>query len=174
MHQRTRARRQPQDANETLRVLLLVAGAHGEAGDVGPVQRRRRFAARDIDVALVECQRHRAVDIVLRAFDESLQRFAQRREPQAEVHDLGVLQADVLLEVRQVAVEAQRFQLAMRGEQQRSAGRLIAAARLDADEAVLHQVDAANGVARADFVQHFDNRHRIEHDAVHRDRHAVL
>ena len=62
----------------------------------------------------------------------------------------------------------------MRREQQRAAGRLVTAARLDADEAILHQVDAANRIARANFVQHFDGRDRIEFDAVHRNRHAML
>ena len=61
----------------------------------------------------------------------------------------------------------------MRRQQQRSARRLVTAARLDADEAVLDQVDAADGIARADFVQHFDQRDRIEFDAIHRDRQSV-
>ncbi len=41
----------------------------------------------------------------------------------------------------------------MRGHDQRAAGRFIAAARLHADEAVLHQVDAADAVLAADPVQ---------------------
>jgi hypothetical protein len=51
----------------------------------------------------------------LRALDERLQRLTQRREPQAEIDDLRVLEADVLLEVRQIAIEAERFQFTMRG-----------------------------------------------------------
>ena len=62
----------------------------------------------------------------------------------------------MLLEVRDVAVEAQRFQFAVSGDQQRAAGRFVAAAGLDSDEAVLHHVDAADGIASADFVQQLD------------------
>ena len=80
-HQRTRARRQAQNADETFRVLLVVAGAHGEAGDVRTIERRLRLAAGDVDVALVQRERDRAVHVGLRARDERLQRFAQRREP---------------------------------------------------------------------------------------------
>ncbi len=47
---------------------------------------------------------------LLRAVDEGVQRFAQRREPQPEIHELGIFQRDLLLEVRQVAVQAQRFE----------------------------------------------------------------
>ena len=125
---------------------------------VRPVERRFRLAARDINVALVERERHRPVHVVLRACDECLERLAQRREPQSEVDDLGILQSDVLLEVRQLAIETERFQFAMRRQQQRAAGRLVAAARLDADEAVLDQVDAADSITRTDFVQDLDQR----------------
>ena len=45
----------------------------------------------------------------------------------------------MLLEVQQVAVEAQRFEFAMRGREQRAARSFIAAARLDADKAILDQ-----------------------------------
>jgi hypothetical protein len=58
--------------------------------------------------------------------------------------------------VQQVAIEAQGFQFAVGGEQQRASGSFIAAARLDADETVLDQIDASDGVASADFVEQFD------------------
>ena len=44
----------------------------------------------------------------------------------------------------------------MRRHDQRAARRLVAAARLHADEAVLHQVDAADGVLAADLVERFE------------------
>ncbi len=66
------------------------------------------------------------------------------------------MQSDVLLVVRDFAVEGKRFELAMGRDDERSAGRLVASARLDADEAVFDEIDAADGVARADFVQQLD------------------
>ena len=81
-------------------------------------------------------------------FEERVERFAQRREPQAVVNHLGVIERELLLVMRHVLGERQRFQLAVRGHDQRAAGSLIAAARFHADEAVLDQVDAADAVLR--------------------------
>ena len=66
------------------------------------------------------------VIVLLRGVHEGIQRLAQRREPQPVVDKLCILQGDVLLEVRQLAVQAQRFQLTMRRQQQRAARSLIA------------------------------------------------
>ena len=56
-----------------------------------------------------------------------------------------------------VSVERQRFQFADRSHQDRAAGRLIAAARLHADEAVLHQIDASHAVFAADALSSSSN-----------------
>jgi len=80
----------------------------------------------------------------------------------------------VLLKVQQVAIEAKRFEFAVSGDEQRASGSFVAAARLDADEAVLHQVDASDGVASANFVQQFHERYGIESLAAHRNRHAFF
>src|SRR5579872_655239 len=50
----------------------------------------------------------------------------------------------------------------MSEEQQRAAWSLIAATRLDTDEAVLDEVNASDGVAAADFVQDRNQSHGIE------------
>ena len=60
------------------------------------------------------------------------------------------------------------------GKQQRSARRLVTAARLDADKAVFDQINPADGIAPANFVQQLDQRNRIQLHAVHRDRHSLL
>jgi len=49
----------------------------------------------------------------LRGFYEGVERFAQRGEPQAEINEFGILERDVLLEVEQVAIEAEGFELAV-------------------------------------------------------------
>ena len=61
----------------------------------------------------------------------------------------------------------------MRRVQDRAAGRLVNAARLHADVAVLDQVDAADAVFRADVVQRCQELSRREPLAVHRDRIAA-
>ncbi len=50
----------------------------------------------------------------------------------------------------------------------------VAAARLHADEAVLHQIDAPHAVLAADRVQRFEQLHRRQLLAVHRNRNALL
>ena len=44
--------------------------------------------------------------------EECVQRFAQRREPQAVVNHLGVIERQLLLVMQRAPVERQRFQLA--------------------------------------------------------------
>ncbi len=78
------------------------------------------------------------------------------------------------LKCDEVALQAQSFEFAVRGNQQRSARRFVTAARLDADETVLHQVDAADGIASADLVQQLDQRNRIELHPVHGNRSALF
>ena len=80
----------------------------------------------------------------------------------------------MLLEVEQVAIEAEGFEFAVSGEQQGASRSFVAAARLDADEAVFDQVDASNRVASADFVQQFDQRHRIEIHTIYGDGHTFF
>src|SRR5262245_46917855 len=53
-------------------------------------------------------------------------------------------------------------------------GRLVQLTRLDADEAVLDVVDAADAVLAADVVELFDERHAVRLDAVERDGSALL
>ncbi len=44
--------------------------------------------------------------------EERVERFAQRREPQAVVDQLGVIERELLLVVQRAPVERQRFELA--------------------------------------------------------------
>ena len=83
--QRPHLDRQPDQVDEAQRVLLVVAGAHGEAGDIERVERIRRLAADRLDVAFVQPQRDLAGGRLADLLEERVQRFAQRREPQAVV-----------------------------------------------------------------------------------------
>ncbi len=54
------------------------------------------------------------------------------------------------------AVQHQRFQLAVGGQQDGAAGGLVHAVRFHPHQAVLDQVDAADAVLPADLVEHCD------------------
>ena len=92
----------------------------------------------------------------------------------AVINHFGVAQRKHLRVVRRLAVEAQRFEFAMRGDQQRAARRFVRAARFHPDQAIFDQVDASHAVRRRDFIQLFDQRHRGTLFAVHRNRRAGL
>ncbi len=114
------------------------------------------------------------VTSLLCVLDKRVQRLAQGSEPQAEVNQFRIFQSDVLFEVRDIALQAQGFEFAMRGNQQSAAGSLVATARLDSDEAVLHQINPSDGISPADFVQQLDQRNRIELHAIHRNWNAFF
>ena len=62
----------------------------------------------------------------------------------------------------------------MRRDQQRPARRFITTARLHAHEAVLNQIHPSNRVARTNFVQQLNQRHRIKLHAIYRNRNPFL
>src|ERR1035441_10290383 len=113
-------RRQSQNTDEAFGIFLIITRAHGERRKIGAVERIRRLSADHAHVAFIERERNRAAKILLRGFDESVERLPQRREPQAKVNQFRIFQRDVLLEVQQFAVEAQGFKFAVRREQQRA------------------------------------------------------
>src|SRR4051812_44772761 len=61
----------------------------------------------------------------------------------------------------------------MRRQQQRAAGCLVGATRLHADETVLHEINAADSVTRADLIQQFDKLDWIKLLSIESDRHAL-
>src|SRR5258708_9578166 len=62
----------------------------------------------------------------------------------------------------------------MSGEQQRASRSFVTAARLDANEAVLENINGSDGVGSADFVHQFDERYRVESLSTDRNRHALF
>ena len=83
--------------------------------------------------------------------------------------------------MRGVAVERDRLERLQRRHEQRAARRLVHAARLHADQAVLDDVDAADAVPAADLVQRLHQRRRRElppftatgHARLEADRHLL-
>src|SRR6202790_5919002 len=106
--------RQGKKVDEALCVLRVVSG-HGKAGESLAIERIGRSALGDRDVALVEFETHRARDALLRRGEVGIERLALRREPRAVIDQLGVTQRKYFRVMRRLAIEAQRFEFAMRG-----------------------------------------------------------
>ena len=60
--------------------------------------------------------------------DESLDRLALRGEPEAVVHELGILRDQAVADEHRLAVDGQRFEVAVGGEEDGAAGGFINAA----------------------------------------------
>src|SRR6266849_5907264 len=127
--------RQREKIDEALGVLGVVA-AHGEAGEVGAIKRERRNALGDVERALPEFQADSAGDALLRDVEKSVERFAQRSEPQAVINQFGVAQRKSLLKMRGLAVDREAFQFLMRFDEQRSAGSFVGAAGFHSHETI--------------------------------------
>ena len=89
------------------------------------VQREGRLSADDAAVALEELEADDAGHALLRAVDEGVERVAQRREPEAVVDDVGVLQADRPGEPVEVPRRDQLLQLLVRRVQHDGRRRLV-------------------------------------------------
>src|SRR5258708_11368817 len=61
----------------------------------------------------------------------------------------------------------------MGGDEEGSARSFIASARFNSDKAVLHQIDATDCVSCANFVEQFDQRHRVKLHSVYGDRNSL-
>src|SRR6185369_14997736 len=113
-------RAQPQriELDEALRVLLVVGALVVFEGDQRRgIKRGRALASGDDDVALVKLEPHLAFDHLLRLVDQRLQHLALRREPEAIVDELRIARHQLVLEVAGAAVERDRFDGAMRLQQ---------------------------------------------------------
>src|SRR5712664_1895627 len=164
---------QRKQIDEALGVLGVVA-AHGETGEVRAIKRERRNALGDIQRALPEFQADGAGDALLCDVEKSVERFSQRREPQAVVNQLGVAQRKCLLEMRGLAVDRQALEFLMRFDEQGSARSFVCASRFHSNEAILDEVGAADAVLRGEFVESIEQNHGAEFCAVHRDGSAGL
>ena len=149
---------------------MVVGHALSERGEVLTVKAPGRPAAHRLRLSLVETHAHLARDLLLGLLREGRQRLPQRGEPQPVVDELRVAHGDRLLEVEGVAVEHEPFELAVGEMEHGSRRRLVDAARLDADQAVLHEIEPPHAVRAGHPVQRLDHLDRAEPPSVERDR----
>src|SRR5205823_2797120 len=108
--------------------------------------------------------------MLLALVDRRLEHLALGREPEAVVDEAGVARHQLVLEVHSATVERDALYATMRGEQDRTTGRLVDPARLHADEAVLDQVEAADAIVVAELVELRQQRGGRQFLSVDRDR----
>src|SRR5664280_3110368 len=136
-------RAQPQgiELDEARGIAVIVSHRTFLEGDeILIVQRILALAADHDDISLVEFQAHPTGDIGLAVIDRRLQHLALRREPEAVVDEIGIFRHQLVLEMSRTAIERDRFDAAMRHQQNGAARRLVYAPRLHADETVFHQI----------------------------------
>src|SRR5690606_18916080 len=113
-------------------------------------------AAEDVDVAFIELQGDFARSELAHLREAGIQALTERCEPEAVINEICVVDGELLLVVERGTVQGERFEFAQGANDQRAARRLIAAAAFHADETILHQIDAANGMLAADGVEGLD------------------
>src|SRR4030081_1949608 len=133
-----------------------------------------RLSAHNRNIPLVKRKRDAPGHFFLSAIHESVKRFAKRRKPQAEIDELSIFQAYMLLEMGHVTLQAKCLQLSMGRDQKRSARSLVTSTRLDSNKTVFDQVHTTDGVPSANFVEQLDQRYRIHSHPVHRDGNSAV
>src|SRR5262249_39580493 len=76
------------EIDEAFGVLRIVT-AHGEAGQIGAIERERRLAAGDVERALPELEADGTGDTLLRNVEEAVESLALRGKPDAVVNEFG-------------------------------------------------------------------------------------
>ena len=94
--------------------------------------------------------------------------------PQAVVDELGGADLEPLLLARDVALERDALEVAVRGDERQRRRALVDLAALDADPPVLDHVDAAEPVRADDRAEPVDELDEPERLAVERDRDAAV
>src|SRR5262249_7644756 len=151
---------------EQLQVRLIRQPTVVEAVRTPPAQYRAASLVQlDVDLA-----RHEA----LRLLEETLKRPADIVKPPPHVRQLGVTPAERFLHLNQLAALHEIFQVAVGRKQNGRRRRLIKLAALDAQEAVLDDVAAADAVQAAQAVQLAHQRQRLQGLAVQAARNPLL
>ena len=143
-------------------------------GEVVAIEGVGRFAADGSAGALVELDADGAGEGLLGGVHKGVEGAAQGAVPEAVVDELGVLEFELALVVGELALEAERFEVAMGVEEHDGGRALVGLAGLDADEAVLDHVDAADAVGSGEGVEAGDEGGRAEGFAVEGDGEAAL
>ena len=112
--------------------------------------------------------------VLLGVLDERVERLSRRGEPLRIVDQLAPALVDVALDAVLFAFEAAVLKLLMSGNQGHGTRGLVQLAGLDADQAVLDEVDAADALGSGAAVHLFDGLQRSDVTSVDLDRHAFL
>jgi len=162
------------DVDEALRRRMVegIGGVVGGQPEV--VQRERALAAHHGAGPLEELQLHRARHALLGVAEEGIERFLQRREPQAVVHLLGPGLLDGELVMQHAPLQAEILKRLVGLDKGQARGHLVALAALHAHKPVLHHVDAAEAVGPGDLVQGVDDTEEAHGLAVHSAGDALL
>jgi hypothetical protein len=116
----------------------------------------------DNHIALVQLQADDAVDSTLTGRDRADDELALGREPVAVVQDPAELDSDKLVsESTDVPIERETLDVHMGNTQDRGRRRLVAAARFDANETVLYNVDTTDTVLASECVESKEDVDRI-------------
>ena len=86
-------------------VKLAISSEYSEYGDLRLTGSRLPLYIRSLISPVV---------VWLSGLEERIQRFAQRREPQAVIDQLRVIERQPLLVVQQASIQRERFELAVR------------------------------------------------------------
>ena len=122
------------------------------ARQIGIVQRVRGGPTPDDDVALVQLQRHAAGDVLLGIVDRIPDQVHLGCEPEPVVAQPREFGRQTLGDALHLAIHAYPLEVHVGFAKDGPAGGLVHAARFDADEAVLDDVDSPDRVRASDLV----------------------
>lgn len=115
--------------------------------------RSLRAATEDLERALVDAAADGTVDGLLGSNDGLLEELTLRREVEAVVEDLGVVVGDELVtESADLTVEDETLEINVGAAEDGETGSLVASTGLEADKAVLDNVDTADTIAAGNGV----------------------
>mmetsp|Transcript_29318 Transcript_29318/g.74304 ORF Transcript_29318/g.74304 Transcript_29318/m.74304 type:complete len:216 (-) Transcript_29318:717-1364(-) len=124
------------------------------------VQGLGRRAPERHDIAPVEAKAHLAAHVLLSEVERVLEELHLGGEPEAVVAKLGVLEGEPVTNAQHLAVQGECLDVEVSLAEDGAARRLVDATRLDADVAVLDNVDAPDSVGAAEDVEHLQDLRR--------------
>ena len=131
-----------------------IAGIVG--GELVVVQRGVGTTAGHHGAATVQDHANLTGHVLLGVLDEGVERLGCRGEPLRIVNQLAPALVDVALDAVLFAFEAAVFEFLVSGDQSHGTRSLVQLAGLDADQAVLDEVDAADALGSGAAVHLFD------------------
>ena len=154
------------DANESLCIGGVVVkgitsslNVHGS--QIGIVQGVWRSSALDNDISLVKVDLDLSNNIALGKGERVADEFHLWGEPESVVAKTGKFVGHALGDALDLTIHADSLQVHVCGSQQSSSGGLVDTARLDSDESVFDNVDAADSVLSGNHVAVQENIERI-------------